>query len=65
MYTIGRLLNSIEDSEISIQVLIEFHDSSYISTTIAVIGSTPDSDNTFFLEPVDIALLNQLMCSTY
>jgi len=55
--------NGIEYSEISVHVFIEFHDSSYIATSVAIIGSTPDSDNAFFIEPIIVALLDQLMSS--
>jgi len=64
MNTVGRLFNGIENGEISVQMLVKLHDSSDITTTIAVVRSTPNSDHILLFEPIDITLLDQLMSST-
>jgi hypothetical protein len=61
MNTLKCLRNSIKNDETSVKCLIKLHDGGNVATTVEVVGSTPDSDETLVLEPILVALLHQLV----
>lgn len=53
--------DSFEDFELFLPCLFDLHDGSQIVASVAVVRSTPDSNQILVLEPMDIALLHKLM----
>ena len=59
IYAFSTFLNSFKNSEFALQIFIKRHDCSDISTSIAIIGSTPNSHQIIFRsKPVFVTLLH-------
>ena len=68
MYTSHRFRNRLEDLELLFTGLLHLHDCGQVVATIAIVRCAPDcyevlvlNRSSSYLEPVDIALLDQLM----
>ena len=61
MHTFHWLRHSLEDLELFLPILLHLHNRSQIITTVAVIRCRPHRHQILVLEPMDIALLDQLM----
>lgn len=61
VFALWTLLNSFEDDEVAVAVLIELQNGCLVVHSIAIVRGGPKGDQ-LFVEPIDVPFLHKLMC---